>query len=64
MSTNKGQPSNRDFKLIDGERVRVKYKAFRLPLELIKKMKIHAAEEEKSLESIVHEALVDYLDKK
>jgi hypothetical protein len=64
MSTNKSQPSNRDYKLIDGERVRVKYKAFRLPLDLIKRMKIFAAEREKSLESIVHEALVEYLNKK
>ena len=63
MRTNKDQPSNRDYKLIDGERVRVKYKAFRLPLDLIKKMKIHAAEREKSLESIVYEAIVEYLNK-
>jgi hypothetical protein len=51
----------REWKEINGKRVKVKYKAFRLPLDFIKQLNIYAAEKETPLENIVYSALTEYM---
>jgi len=51
----------RDWKVIDGKRVKVKYKAFRLPVTFIKKLNVYAAQTEHTLEKIVYDALKEYV---
>ena len=46
------QKNSRDWKELNGKRVQVKYKAFRLPIDFIKQLNIYAAETETPLENI------------
>ncbi len=53
--------TGRSGKMIDGEIVQVKYKAFRLPLALINKLNIVSAKSGISLEEIAYMAFTEYL---
>ena len=53
--------TGRNRKEINGKRVQVKYKAFRLPLDLIKEMGIYSASKNISLEDIAYNAINGYL---
>ncbi len=55
------QKKARDWKEINGKRVQVKYKAFRLPIDFIKQLNIYSATTETPLENIVYDALAEYL---
>jgi len=53
----------REWKELNGKRVQVKYKAFRLPIDFIKELNIYSATTETPLENIVYDALTEYLKK-
>lgn len=57
------QKNIREWKEINGKRVKVKYKAFRLPVDFIKELNIYSATKETPLENIVYDALKEYLKK-
>lgn len=57
------EKQRRDWKEINGKRVQVKYKTFRLPLDFIKELNIYAATTETPLENIVYDALKEYMKK-
>lgn len=57
------QKNAREWKELNGKRVKVKYKAFRLPVDFIKELNIYAATTETTLENIVYDALTEYLKK-
>ena len=57
------EKQRREWKEIEGKRVQVKYKAFRLPLDFIKELNIYSVTKEKPLENIVYEALKEYISK-
>ena len=51
----------RQFKTIDGEIIPVKYKAFRLPVDLTRRLDIYSATEGVSLEDMARDAFTAYL---
>ena len=57
------QKQAREWKEINGKRVQVKYKAFRLPIDFIKQLNIYSATTETPLENIVYDALAEYMKK-
>ena len=57
------EKKRREWKEINGKRVQVKYKAFRLPLDFIKELNIYSASTETPLENIVYDALSEYMEK-
>jgi len=57
------EKKRREWKEVNGKRVQVKYKAFRLPLDFIKELNIYSATTETPLENIVYDALTEYMKK-
>ena len=53
--------TGRNKKIINGKRVQVKYKAFRLPLDLIQDMGVYSAKTGTPLEDIATNAISEYL---